>query len=33
MTHLDYLISSETYESQICHVRYDKNSLEIKNGF
>jgi len=26
MTHLDYLISSETYESQICHVRYDKNS-------
>lgn len=30
MTHLDYLISSETYESQICHVRYDKNNLEIK---
>jgi hypothetical protein len=32
MTHLDYLISSETYESQICHVRYDKNNLEIKIG-
>ena len=30
MTHLDYLISSETYESQICHVRYDKNNLDIK---
>jgi hypothetical protein len=30
MTNLDYLISSETYESQRCHVRYDKNNLEIK---
>ena len=30
MTHVDYLISSEIYESQICHVRYDKNNLEIK---
>jgi hypothetical protein len=30
MTNLDYLVSSETYESQICHVRYDRNDLEIK---
>ena len=30
MMHLDYLISSETYESQICRIRYDKNNLEIK---
>ena len=30
MTHLDYLISSETYESQECDVRYDRNNLEIK---
>lgn len=29
MTNLDYL-TSETYESQICHVRYDRNDLEIK---
>ena len=27
---LDYFVSSETYESQICHVRYDRNDLEIK---
>ena len=30
MTNLDYLIPSETYESQICDVRYDRNNLEIK---
>ena len=30
MTNLDDLISSETYESERCHVRYDKNDLEIK---
>ncbi|HEX6293956.1 MAG TPA: hypothetical protein VFZ46_02275 [Nitrososphaeraceae archaeon] len=30
MTNLDYLISSETYESQRYHVRYDRNDLEIK---
>ena len=30
MTNLDYLISSETYESQECGVRYDRNNLEIK---
>jgi hypothetical protein len=26
----DYLISSETYESQECRIRYDRNDLEIK---
>ena len=30
MTNLDYLISSETYESQKCRIRYDENNLEIK---
>jgi hypothetical protein len=30
MTDLDYLISYETYESQECHIRYDRNSLELK---
>jgi hypothetical protein len=30
MTNLDNLISSETYESQECGVRYDRNTLEIK---
>ncbi len=30
MTNLDYLISSETYESQRYHVRYNRNDLEIK---
>ncbi len=30
MTKLDYLISSETYESQRYHVRYNRNDLEIK---
>ena len=30
MTNLDYLISSETYESQKCHIRYENNSLEIQ---
>ncbi|MGI0050176.1 MAG: hypothetical protein ACRD8K_00430 [Nitrososphaeraceae archaeon] len=30
MTHLDFLIPSETYESKICHIHYDKNNLEIK---
>jgi hypothetical protein len=30
MTNLDYLISSQTYESQKCHIRYRSNSLEIK---
>ena len=30
MTHLDYFIPSETYESTICHIHYDKNNLEIK---
>jgi hypothetical protein len=30
MTNLDYLISSETYESDTCRVRYDSNNLEIK---
>ena len=30
MTNLDYLISSETYESQGCDVRYDRTNLEIK---
>ena len=30
MTNLDYIISSETYESQKCHTSYDKNNLEIK---
>lgn len=30
MTNLDYLISSETYESQKCHIHYGKNSFEIK---
>jgi hypothetical protein len=30
MTNLDYLISSETYESQECHIRYGGDNLEIK---
>ena len=30
MIDLDYLISYETYESQECHIRYKKNSLEIR---
>jgi hypothetical protein len=30
MTNLDCLISSETYESQKCHIHYGKNSFEIK---
>lgn len=30
MTNLDDLISSETYESERCRVRYDKNNMEIK---
>ena len=30
IANLDYLISSETYESQKCHIRYGSNSLEIK---
>ena len=30
MANLDHLIPSETYESQECDVRYDKNNLEIK---
>jgi hypothetical protein len=30
MTNLDHFISSETYESQECCVRYDRNNLEIK---
>ena len=29
MINLDYLISSETYESEKCRVRYDRNNLEI----
>ena len=29
MTNLNYLISSETYESEKCRVRYDRNNLEI----
>ena len=30
MKNLGYLISSETYESQKCHIRYGNNSLEIR---
>jgi hypothetical protein len=30
MTDLDNLISYETYESQECHIRYDRNDLEVK---
>ena len=30
MTNLDYLMPSETYESSACHVRYERNNLEIK---
>jgi len=30
MTNLEYLISSETYESQECHIRYWGDNLEIK---
>jgi hypothetical protein len=30
MINLDYLISFETYESQKCHIRYERNSLEIR---
>jgi hypothetical protein len=30
MVNLDHLVSSESYESQECGVRYDKNHLEIK---
>ena len=30
MTDLDYLISYETYESQECNIRYDRNDLEIR---
>ena len=30
MANLDHLIPSETYESQECGVRYDRNNLEIK---
>ena len=30
MTNLDYLISSQTYESQECHIRYGGDNLEIK---
>jgi len=30
MTNLDYLMPSETYESQECGVQYDRNNLEIK---
>jgi hypothetical protein len=30
MANLDHFISSETYESQECGIRYDKNNLEIK---
>ena len=30
MANLDHLIPSETYESQECSVRYDRNNLEIK---
>jgi hypothetical protein len=26
----DYLLSSETFESQECRIRYDRNDLEIK---
>ena len=30
MANLDHLIPSQTYESQECGVRYDRNNLEIK---
>ena len=30
MINLDYLISSETYESQKCGIHYGRNDLEIK---
>jgi hypothetical protein len=30
MTNLDNLISLETYESQKCHIRYERNNLEIR---
>ena len=30
MINLDYLISSETYESQKCCIRYGRDNLEIK---
>ena len=30
MINLDNLISSETYESQKCHIRYGRDNLEIK---
>ena len=30
MTNLDYLISSETYESQKCRIRYGRDNLEIR---
>ena len=30
MANLDHLIPSETYQSQECGVRYDRNNLEIK---
>jgi hypothetical protein len=30
MTNLEYLIPTETYESQECHIRYNKISLEIR---
>ena len=33
MANLDHLIPSETYESQECGIRYDRNNLEIKIGF
>ena len=30
MTNLDQVVSSETYESQTCRIRYDRSNLEIK---
>ena len=30
MANLDYIISSEIYESQKCYISYDRNNLEIK---
>ena len=30
MTNVDYLISSENYESEKCHIHYWRNNLEIK---